>query len=183
MRQAVLNFLFFSMQLKHADNTFSNNEETFLNPTDILIQPNKQTVIFIKSQVYTENEVTGILQASRDLEDNDDYIICPALTTTEKKQFTLLNNIFMDHPYTLKKGYHLATFSIFTAERSKYIKPVNPAQLCHLLETNQDDAIQYANASQKTPKSEECTEINGYPTPHEPGDVTQHEKRSAYLKN
>ena len=43
MRQGVLNFPFFSMQLKHADNTYSNNEELFLNPTDILIQPNKQT--------------------------------------------------------------------------------------------------------------------------------------------
>ena len=99
-------------------------------------------MIFFESQVFTENEVTGIIETSPGLEDNDDFIICPALTTIEKKQFTLLNNIFLEHPYTLKKGCHLATFSKFTPERAKSIKPVNPALLCHLLDTNQDDAIQ-----------------------------------------
>ena len=61
MRQGVLNSSFFSTKLKHADNTYCIFNELLLKPTDNLIQPGKPTVIFIKSQAYTENEVTGII--------------------------------------------------------------------------------------------------------------------------
>ena len=50
------------MQLKHADNTNSKFNELSLNPTEFLVQPGKQTVIYIKSHVYPETEVTGIIQ-------------------------------------------------------------------------------------------------------------------------
>ena len=39
MRQGVLIFPCFSMQLKHANNTYSNFNEPLFNPTDIQIQP------------------------------------------------------------------------------------------------------------------------------------------------
>ena len=55
----------------------------------MLIQPGKQTVIKIISHVQTENGVTGRKQPSPDKEDNDDLIISPALTTTQKKQYTV----------------------------------------------------------------------------------------------
>ena len=45
MRPGFLNFPLFSMQVKHADNTFSKNNIPLLNPTDILIQQTKQIVI------------------------------------------------------------------------------------------------------------------------------------------
>ena len=90
------------MQLKHADNMDSNIDEPLLNPAEILLQPGKQTVIHIKSQVYTANEVTGLIQPSPDLEDNDDRIIFPALTTTQIRQNTVLINNFLEHTYTLK---------------------------------------------------------------------------------
>ena len=103
MRQGVLNFPIFSMQLKHADNTYFNTNEPFLNPTKNLVQPGKQTVIRIKSQVYTENEVTGIIPPSADLESNNDLIICPALIATQNRHYAVLINKFLVHPYTLKK--------------------------------------------------------------------------------
>ena len=71
------------MQLKHADKIYSKLNELLLNLTDILKQPGKETVINIKLHVYTENELTDIIQAHADLEVNDDVIICPAVTTTE----------------------------------------------------------------------------------------------------
>ena len=74
MRHGVLNFPFFSMQLKHADYSFSNIYELLLNATDILIRLVKPTGIYIRLEVYTKNEATGILQHSPDLEDNDDPI-------------------------------------------------------------------------------------------------------------
>ena len=71
----------------------------------MLIQPGKQTVIYIKSPVYTRNEVTGIIQPSLDLEDNDDSTTCPSLTTAHGMQYTVLINNFLEPPYTL--FYHI----------------------------------------------------------------------------
>ena len=83
--RGVLNCLFFSMQLKHADNTYFDNKEPLLNPTDILIQPGKQTVIYKKSQDRTDNEVPGIIQPSPDLENHDYLSNCEGITTSQKK--------------------------------------------------------------------------------------------------
>ena len=116
-----------------------------------MIQPRKQTVIYIKTQVYTENDVTGILQASPDLEDNNDLIIFPALMITQNRKFTVLINIFLQHTYTLKKGFHIATFSILTPKQAEQIKPFNPAPSRHLSDTNLDNANQYVIALLKMP--------------------------------
>ena len=75
MRQRTLDFFFFSTQLEHSNDTYSHINELLLNPPDILIQPRKQRMIYIISQVYTKIEVTSIIQHSRDLEDSDDIII------------------------------------------------------------------------------------------------------------
>ena len=45
MRQGVLKFPFFCMQLKHSGNTYSNNGEPLLKLTEILFQPVKQTAV------------------------------------------------------------------------------------------------------------------------------------------
>ena len=82
------------MQLKLTDNTYSNINEPLLKQTETLIQPGKQTVIRIRSRVYTEDGVTGIIQPFPDLEDNDDLIICPELATTRDRQYTVLINNF-----------------------------------------------------------------------------------------
>ena len=52
------------MQLKTADHKYSNVMQPFLNPDDVTIPPNDNTVIPIQSQLYAENAVTGILQQS-----------------------------------------------------------------------------------------------------------------------
>ena len=118
-----------------------------------MIQPGKQTVIYIESQVYTDKEVTGIIQLSPDLEDNDDLIICPALATTQNRHFTLLINNFMEHPYTLKERCHIATFLKLTTQPAIYIKPINAASLRQTSNTNHDNAIQHKNALMKMPNS------------------------------
>ena len=100
MPQEVLIFPFFFMQLKHGDNLYSKKNEPLMNLTESLTQSTKQTVSFIKPQIYTQNEVTGIMLLSPDLEDYDNFIICPALTTTQRKQNTVLINNFLGQPYT-----------------------------------------------------------------------------------
>ena len=174
MRQEVHVFCFFSMQVKHADNTYSNNNEFLLIRTDVPIQPGKHPVIYFKSQVYKKNEVTVIIHISLDLEGNDDLIICPPLRTTQHKQFTVLINNFLEHTCTVKTGCSIATFSILTPEQAKCIKPIKPAPLRHLLDTNTNHAIQYVKASLKMHKSEESNETYCSSTLQEAGDETQH---------
>ena len=51
MRQRILNFPFFSMQLKKEDRTYPNVIEPILNPVDTILQPGKRTTIWVKSQI------------------------------------------------------------------------------------------------------------------------------------
>ena len=77
MRQGILNFPFFSMQLKIEDRTYPNVFEPILNPVQAILQPGERTTFWVKSQIYTDNEATGIIQPSPLLENNENLLICP----------------------------------------------------------------------------------------------------------
>ena len=84
IRQEKLRFIFFSMPIEHADNTFSKISENLINPT------------VVKSQVYSDHEAMGVIQHSR--EDNDDL-----------QQLTVLIENFFERPssaYTEKRKPH-----------------------------------------------------------------------------
>ena len=81
---------------------------------------------------------------------------------------------FLDHPYTLKKGTHIANFSILTPEQTKHIQPVNPTSVRHLLNNSHDDAIHYINSLLKTSKNDEVNETYWFPTPQIPGNEKEH---------
>ena len=141
MRQGILNFPFFSMQLKNEDRTYPNVIKPILNPVETILQPGRRTTSCVKSQIYTKNEATGIIQPSPLLENDEDLLICPAISSTQNnKQMVQISN-FLDHPYTLKKGTYMANFSILTPEQTKHLQPVNRASVRHLLNNNHDDAI------------------------------------------
>ena len=165
MRQGVLNFPFFSMQLKNEDRTYANVVEPILNPAETILQLGKRTTIWVKSQINTDNEATGRIQPSPFLENDEDLLICPALSSTQNNKHMVQINNFLDHPFTLKKGMHIANFSILTPEQTKYIRPVNPTSVRHLLNNNQDDAIHYINSLLKTTKTDEINEAYWFPTP------------------
>ena len=85
MRQGKLNFPFFSMQLKTADHKYSNVMEHIVNPEDVMIPPNDSTIIPIQSQFYAENAVTGILQPSELLNEENDITFCAAVVTLNER--------------------------------------------------------------------------------------------------
>ena len=72
--QGILNFPYFSMQLKTADQKFSKIMEPILSLEDVTIPPNDHTDISIQSQVYAANAVTGILQPSDLLHEEGDVV-------------------------------------------------------------------------------------------------------------
>ena len=52
MRQGILTFPFFSMQLKNEDRTYPNVLEPILNPVETTLQPGKRTTIGVKSHLH-----------------------------------------------------------------------------------------------------------------------------------
>ena len=62
MRQGILNFPFFSMQLKTADHRYSNVLEPIINSIEVTIPPNDRVLIRTNFLLYPENAVTGIIQ-------------------------------------------------------------------------------------------------------------------------
>ena len=185
MRQGILNFPFFPMQLKNEDRTYPNVIDPILNPAKTILQPGKRTTIWVKSQIYTDNEATRIIQPSPLLENGEDLLICPALSSTQNNKHMVQISNFLDHPYTLKKGTHIATLSILTPEQTKHIRPVNPTSVRHLLNNNHDDATHYKNSVLKTSKTDEVNETYWFPTPQNPGNEKENIRpfRHVFLMN
>ena len=165
MRQGILNFPFFSRQLKTADHKYSNVLEPILNPTEITIPPNDRVLIRTISLLCPENAVTGILQPSDLLHEK-----ATALGTLNDGNILIPVNNFTDHPYKLKKGLHIANFSVMTPEQMKYVKPVDPASTWHLLQNDQEQAVHYISSLIKTNKNPQNSENYCFPTPENPGN-------------
>ena len=174
MRQGILTFPVFSMQLKIEDRTYPNIIEPILNPVETILQPGKRTTICVKSQIYTENEATGIIQPSPLLENDEDLLICPAITSTQNDKHMVQISNFLYQPYTVKKGTHMANFSILNPEQTKHIRPVNPISVMHLSNNNHNDAIHYINSLLKTSKTDEFNETYWFPTPQNSGNEQEH---------
>ena len=100
MRQGVLNFPFFSMQLKTADHKYTNVMETICAREDITIPPNDRHMVSMFSQLYDDTNVTGIIQPSNDLAEDGDITFCAALVTLTQGQVSIHVNNFTDQPIT-----------------------------------------------------------------------------------
>ena len=174
MRQGVLNFPFFSMQLKTADHKYTNVMEPICTREDITIPPNDRHMVSMCSQMYEDTTVTGILQPSNDLAEDGDITFCAALVTLTQGQASIHVNNFTDQPYTLKRGSHIANFSVLTPEQLKYVKPIDPVTTWHLLQDNPENAVYYASSLIKSPKTEGNSENYWFPTPEQPGDPQTH---------
>ena len=141
MRHGILNFPFFSMQLKTADHKYTNVMEPICTREDITIPPNDRHMVSMSSQLYDDTHVTGILQPSNDLAEDGDITFCAALVTLTQGQVSIHVNNFTDQPYTTKRGSHIANFSVFTPEQMKYVKPIDPVTTWHFLKDNPESCI------------------------------------------
>ena len=174
MRQGVLNFPFFSMQLKTADHKYSNVMEPLTTRDDIIIPPNDRQMISMYSQMYEDSNVTGIIQPSNTLTEDGDIAFCAALVTLTQGQITIHVNNFPEQPYTIRRGSHIANFSVLTPEQMKYVKPIDPVTKWHLLQDNPENAAYYVSSLIKSPKNEDDKENYWFPTPENPGDPQLH---------
>ena len=83
-------------------------------------------------------------------------------------------NNFTEQPFTLKRGSHIANFSVLTPEQMKYDKPIDPVTTWPLLQDNPEKATDYASSVIKSPKNEDDKENYWFPTPEDPGDPQLH---------
>ena len=174
MRQGILNFPFFSMQLKTADHKYTNVMEPICAREDITIPPNDRHMVSMSSQLYDDANVTGILQPSNGLADDGDITFCAALVTLTQGQVTIHVNNFTDQSHTIKRGSHIANFSVLTPEQMKYVKPIDPVTTWHLLQDNPENAAYYASSLIKSPKTDDNSEHYWFPSPEDPGDLQTH---------
>ena len=119
LRKGVLNFPFFSMQLKTADHKYTNVMEPICISEDVTIPPNDRHSVELASQLYEDTTVTVILQTSKTRTDDGDIAFCAALVTLTNGQVSVHLNNFTDSPYTLKRATQVATFTVLTPEQTK----------------------------------------------------------------
>ena len=112
MRQGILNFPYFSMQLKTADHKYSNVLKPIINSEDITNPPNDCILEGIYNQIYTENTVTGLLQPSGLLHEESYIPFCAAIVTLANGVIKSHINIFTHQPYKMKKRLHIANISV-----------------------------------------------------------------------
>ena len=124
--------------------------------------------------MYPENAVTGILQPSDLLHEEGDITFCPALVTLNDGSILIPVNNFTDHPYRLKKGLHIANFSVMTPEQMKYVKPIDQASIWHFLQQDQEQAAHYVSSLIKANKNPQNQENYWFPTPENPGNPEEH---------
>ena len=153
------------MQLKTVDHKNSNVMEPLLSPDDVTISPNDHMVITIQSQIYAENAETGILQPRDLLHEEGDVTFCAAKVTLKDGTMRKRVNKFTDQPYKLKKGLHLANFSMMTPEQMKHVRPIDPVSTWHLLNENEEDAVYYINSVRKASQNNDQNEQYWFPTP------------------
>ena len=134
MRQGLLIFPYFSMQLKTADHKYSNVIEPIANTCEITVPPNDRVTIQTYSQNDSEHNVTGLLQPSETLHEEGDVTFCLGIVTLSEGNTTVHITNFSNQPYSLKKGLHIANFLVLFPEHLKNIQPVDPVATWYLLQ-------------------------------------------------
>ena len=99
--------------------------------------------------------------------------MCRHSHTTKGAMRIHVNN-FTDQPYKLKKGMHIANFSVMTPEQLNHVRPINPVSTWHLLNENEEDAIYYISSLLKANRNNDQYEQHSFPTPENPGVETTH---------
>ena len=84
-----------------------------------------------------------MLQPSDLLHEEGDITFCAAIVTLTSGIVNVHINNFTDQPYKLKKGLHIANFSVLTPEQMTHVKPIDPVSTWHFLNENEEVAIYY----------------------------------------
>ena len=141
------------MQLKTADHKYSNDMKSILNPEDTTIPPNDRTTNTVKSQIYPENIVTGVLQRSDLSNEGGDITFCATIGTLSEGTTSFHINNFTDQPYKLKKWLHLTNFSVLTPEQMRLVEPIDTVSSWQLLNESEENASYFVSSLSKATRN------------------------------
>ena len=131
LKHGILNFAFFSLQLKTADHRYSMS----LNQSAIRPQsPFHRLIESLSGPISNSFLISLSLEFFNPVISHIKRVIsfCPALVTLNDANIKMSINTLTDHPYKLKKGLHIAILSVMLPEQIKYVKPIAPASIWHL---------------------------------------------------
>ena len=135
MRQGILNFPFFSKQLKTADHKYTNDVEPICTQEDITSPPNDRQLVMLTSQMYDDTTTaTGISNRAMHSLKIGTLIFVRHWSHWTSGQVEIDLNNFTDHPYTLKRGSHVANFSVMTPGQMEF--DIDPVTTWHVLQAN-----------------------------------------------
>ena len=117
------------------------------------------------------------------MENDEDLQLYPELSKTQNNTNVEHIRNFSDHPYTLKKGTHLAKTSILTLGRMKHITPVNTDSVRYRLNNNHDDAILYINSLLKTSETVEVNKTSWLATSENLSNEREHTPNQTPILN
>ena len=130
-----------------------------LNLVKTKLQKGKGTTFWVKSQIYADNEATGIIQPSPLLENDEDLLICPALSSTQNNKHMVAKLTNFWTTLTQSRKEHIVEVTILTPEQTQQIRLANTTLVGRLLNNNHDGAIQYLYNLLKTSKTDEVNKI------------------------
>ena len=157
------------MQQKTTDHKYSIVMEPLLSNDDVTILLNEHTLITKESKIYAQNAVTGILQPNDILHAGG----AAKVTLNEGTMGIRVNN-FTDQPYKLKKGLHIANFSVMTPEQMKHVRQIDPVSTWHLLNENEEDAVHYISNLLKANRKNDQYQQYWFGTPENLRDEMSH---------
>ena len=116
MGERTLKFQSVFMQFKDANNSYQKITEPLFNPHEIILQPGKQTMVCVESQIYREHEVTQTLQPTQFIKNNDEFFICPAIMSCRNHHYIVQINNSRSLLYTQNSNSR-KKFSILTPQQ------------------------------------------------------------------
>ena len=108
------------------------------------------------------------------MHEEGDVTLCAETVTLNEGTNGIHVNNFTYQPYNLKKGLHIANFSVMTPEQMKHVRPIDPVSTWHPFIENEEDAVYYINSLLKANRNIDKSERYWFPTPEIPRDEESH---------
>ena len=161
------------MQVKSALSQTNAKPQAVLIHDNITIPQMTTKTITAFVDHISEWNTTGTVTPVEKFTESASLILSHSVSTIIDRKIAIRVTNTTESPYTINKNTQIAEFSVFTPERSKFIKPVDMAILSMIPEGDLD-LITYLNELLSTSKPDQQANTFWFPTPENPGNTDEH---------
>ena len=119
IRQGVLAFPHFSMQLKPEHNVKTHQSTPLLAEATYTVQPGEMMLVASRMPKLIDHDATVIVTSSAHIEDQDTLILVSSLCTVNNNAVGCQICNFSELPYTITTDTHLADIPVLTPKQKK----------------------------------------------------------------